>query len=93
MPAIAQHVGHESPVMVAVRGLPQQPEIAVGRLVQICGRHLLQPIQRLVERAPSGDAPPWLNHVAYEADTALHWLQNSLARIQRQAQVLEPAFD
>ena len=84
--ALPGQVAQPRPVMMAVGGLPQQPEIAVGG-----GKHIGiwrhgEAADGFVVGAPAQGAAPGLDHLADEVDAALYRLQDGLARIQLHAE-------
>ena len=80
--AFQYDVGQCRPVFMAVTGLTQQAEIAVGGFTKILGGRRCSSLQRLGQRTLTGYAAPRLDDVANEVDAAIYRLQDGLSRVQ-----------
>ena len=86
-PAPAHQVGDARAVAVAVRGLAGEAEVAVGGLVEVLVRHLLEALQGGVVGAPAHGAAPWLDDLADEVDAAADGLQDRLRVVELDAEL------
>lgn len=86
MPALPQRIGKARPIVVAMAGLAEQSEVAIGGLEQFLAAKLVGAADRVIDRAAACCAAPWANDLANEINAAIDGLQDGLAVVQPDAE-------
>ena len=93
MPAPQHQVGECSPIFLAVAGLAEEAEVAVGGFAQVLCRYRRRALQRLGDGLLTGRAPPGLDHMPDEVDASINGLEDRLRRVEPGAQAWKELLD